>query len=118
MKNIATTTTMATNSRNLLEMCERKKAESIHSGQFMVSHIENNEDEDDEEEASEVRSEQIMKLLSSAEGEAASPAAQVVAPCTDLVVAHHRPTFTCSDLGHIIDTDLSTVFNTLNVTYT
>lgn len=111
----------------------RKSGESIHSGQFMVSHIENNDEEED------VERDKIIELLTEDESSASgvtgggscagasgigitpSGVPPVVMPCTDLQI--YNPSTAANraasdHLGHIIDTDLSTVFNTLNVTYT
>lgn len=122
-----TRVTGPSNATRLIEMCEqRKKGESIHSGQFMVSHIENNE----EEEAEDAEREQIIGLLADAasggqvdeSGQGTSINCHIASPvtCTDLQI--YNPLLACqragNDLSQIIDHDLSTVFNTLNVTYT
>lgn len=92
-----------------MEAREPKKSESIHSGQFMVSHFENNDEED-------IESDEIIEGLPKVDETVGT-----VAPapsCTDLQLYNPNIFRGSSDLGNLIDSDLSTVFRTLNVTYT
>lgn len=91
------------------EARESRKSESIHSGQFMVSHFENNDEED-------IETDEIIEGLPKVEEAVGVPA--TIPTCTDLQPYNPNLLAVTSDLGHLIDSDLSTVFRTLNVTYT
>lgn len=97
------------------------QSESIHSGQFMVSHFE----KDDEEEADE---NDIKEVLSPKQ-----PPDVTTDPVVGSTCVVHNPPYTGMELQRYnpaavahhkhfpssveIDTDLSTIFQTLNVTY-
>lgn len=95
----------------------KKNCESIHSGQFMVSHFEQEEEPDDtyqdpnyvaddDDDIEDVIDTSTAKLLP-------GPSSSV---CMQL--ERYKP-LTASNISrhHEIDSDLSQVFNTLNVTY-
>lgn len=91
----------------------KKSCESIHSGQFMVSHFEQEDQDeyqdpnyvaDDDDEIEEIIDTSTAKLLP-------GPSTSV---CMQL--ERYKP-MTASSRHHEIDSDLSQVFNTLNVTY-
>lgn len=91
----------------------KKNCESIHSGQFMVSHIEQEEPDEyqdpdytaDEDEDEEVVDASKSKLIPGPSG-----------ICTQL--ERYKPQAAATSSRHYeIDSDLSQVFNTLNVTY-
>lgn len=87
-----------------MKLESKKNCESIHSGQFMVSHFETELDEypaEDEEDIAEAAS----AVPSTSTGNNAS-----------LQLERYKPEKRISDV-YEIDSDLSQVFNTLNVTY-
>ncbi|XP_070492951.1 carbohydrate-responsive element-binding protein isoform X2 [Chironomus tepperi] len=91
----------------------KKNCEHIHSGQFMVSHFEQEEEaedeyqdypvDDDDDECDEISESSTSKIIP-------GPSTNV---CTQL--ERYRPQ--AQDKHYEIDSDLSQVFNTLNVTY-
>jgi hypothetical protein len=97
-----------------VKMEAKKSCESIHSGQFMVSHFETEPDEyqdpdyvaDDDDEIEDVIDTSTAKLIP---GPSTSVCMQLerYKPLTAVSTSRH----------HEIDSDLSQVFNTLNVTY-
>uniref|UniRef100_A0A336M9X4 CSON013117 protein n=1 Tax=Culicoides sonorensis TaxID=179676 RepID=A0A336M9X4_CULSO len=89
-------------------------SESIHSGQFMVSHFEKDDEEDPDDD-------EIVEMLSPQQTQdsiISDPVTVTAGHCMDLqrynpaVAGQHK---TLSSVE--IDSDLSTIFNTLNVTY-
>lgn len=92
----------------------KKNCESIHSGQFMVSHFEQEPDDndyqdpdyvaDDDDDCEEIIDTTTSKLLPGTS----------TSVCTQL--ERYKPQNAASR-HHEIDSDLSQVFNTLNVTY-
>lgn len=85
-----------------MKLESKKSCESIHSGQFMVSHFETELDEYPAEDEEDI-----------AEAPAPSTSASANA-CLQL--ERYKPDKRISDV-YEIDSDLSRVFNTLNVTY-
>jgi hypothetical protein len=89
----------------------KKNCESIHSGQFMVSHFETEPDEyseypvEDEEDGIVEPSSVPRPVPSTSTGIIAS-----------LQLERYKPEKRISEV-YEIDSDLSQVFNTLNVTY-
>jgi hypothetical protein len=93
----------------------KKNCESIHSGQFMVSHIEQEEPDeyqdpdytaDEDDDCEEINDATKSKLIP-------GPSSGI---CTQL--ERYKPQADEATSKHYeIDTDLSQVFNTLNVTY-
>lgn len=86
----------------------KKNCESIHSGQFMVSHFEQEAEDEyqdypaDDDESDDISDSNSTKIV------LPGPSTNV---CTQL--ERYRP----SPAHYEIDSDLSQVFNTLNVTY-
>lgn len=127
---------------------ERKKpGETIHSGQFMVSHFETEgqEDEDDDDLGMQVVVEDvkpaivdtvISNIISKRNPELSMETANLIASSSNAIVPLRSGTTGMELIKYAqkrqplqltsrhtssqveIDTDLSTVFNTLNVTYT
>lgn len=83
---------------------ESKKSESIHSGQFMVSHFEQEPDLDEYIDESDETTEPVQSTSSTSTN-----------VCMQLE-RYKAPDKTLSQV-YEIDSDLSQVFNTLNVTY-
>lgn len=97
----------------------KKNCESIHSGQFMVSHFEQEEEPDnedyqdpddvvDDDEDCEEIIDTTVKLIP-------GPSTSVAGISTQL--ERYKPPLIATSRHHEIDSDLSQVFNTLNVTY-
>lgn len=86
------------------------KGEQLHSGHFMVSSLEEAEVEDDFEEELQQMEEPISQPP------AYQPAPQNPTSAHNLQLERYIPNPQL-DLTQVIDSDLSTVFNTLNVTY-
>lgn len=105
---------MATNIYSDLRLESKKsQKESIHSGQFMIS-LNNEDDDDGEDIADDTVVEGLPKNDNNTSG--------VIMPLPDYT---ELQTYTSSagiksvsDLSNLIDSDLSTVFRTLNVAYT
>lgn len=90
----------------------KKHCESIHSGQFMVSHIEQEPDEyqdypaDDDDECEEMPEASPLSAMPTT-----SSSSNVC-----LQLERYKPEKRLSDV-YEIDSDLSKIFDTLNVTY-
>ena len=87
----------------------KKNCESIHSGQFMVSHFEQEPDEYQDYPAED--DEEIADSSSS------TPRPPI--PSTSMQLERYKPLQPEKRISEVyeIDSDLSQVFNTLNVTY-
>lgn len=90
-----------------MKLESKKNCESIHSGQFMVSHFETELDEDIEEDEENIAetSSASRPIPSTSTGSSAN-----------LQLERYIPEKRISEV-YEIDSDLSQVFNTLNVTY-
>jgi hypothetical protein len=86
-----------------MKLESKKNCESIHSGQFMVSHFETELDEYPAEDEEDI-----------AETSTAPSTSTGANSCLQL--ERYKPDKRISDV-YEIDSDLSQVFNTLNVTY-
>ena len=95
-----------------------KNCESIHSGQFMVSHFEQEEPDnddpddvvDDDDDCEEIIDTTAVKLLP-------GPSSTSIAGISSAQLERYKPPLIATSRHHEIDSDLSQVFNTLNVTY-
>lgn len=95
-----------------LKVESKKNCESIHSGQFMVSHFEQEPDEyqdypaDEDEEITDSSNTRVIPIPSTSSG-----------VCMQL--ERYKPLEPERRISEVyeIDSDLSQVFNTLNVTY-
>jgi hypothetical protein len=88
-----------------MKLESKKNCESIHSGQFMVSHFETELDEEYPAEDEEDIAETSTAVPSTSTSSNAC-----------LQLEKYKPDKRISDV-YEIDSDLSQVFNTLNVTY-
>lgn len=90
----------------------KKNCESIHSGQFMVSHFEQEPDEYQDYPADDDEGDEIAESSSSRNIPSTSSGV-----CMQL--ERYKPLEPERRISEVyeIDTDLSQVFNTLNVTY-
>lgn len=93
----------------------KKNCESIHSGQFMVSHFEQ-EPEDEYQDLEDDDCEEITESAASSARNAPSTST-AAGVCTQL--ERYKPLEPEKRISEVyeIDNDLSQVFNTLNVTY-
>lgn len=90
----------------------KKNCESIHSGQFMVSHFEQEEEAEDEYQDYPVDDDECDDISESSNSKILPGTSTNL--CTQL--ERYRPQ-TTQEKHYEIDSDLSQVFNTLNVTY-
>ena len=89
----------------------KKNCEHIHSGQFMVSHFEQEEEAEDEYQDYPVDDDECDDISESSNSKVLpGPSTNV---CTQLERYRHQ----AQEKHYEIDSDLSQVFNTLNVTY-
>lgn len=97
----------------------------IHSGQFMVSHFEQEEEEPDDDyqdpddavnddDSEEIIDTSTAKLILPGTSSSISSSSNL-GLCTQL--EKYKPPSIATSKHHEIDSDLSQVFNTLNVTY-
>ncbi|CRK93053.1 CLUMA_CG006597, isoform A [Clunio marinus] len=98
-----------------LKVESKKNCESIHSGQFMVSHFEQELDEYQDYPDNDDECEEITADTSGSSGPVASTSSGVVSMQLERY-KFLEPERRISEV-YEIDSDLSQVFNTLNVTY-
>lgn len=91
----------------------KKNCESIHSGQFMVSHFEQEPDEFQDYPGDDDECEEI------AESSSSSRATPSTSSGVCMQLERYKPLEPEKRISEVyeIDSDLSQVFNTLNVTY-
>lgn len=97
----------------------KKNCESIHSGQFMVSHFEQEDpDNDDYQDPDDVVDEDddCEEIIDTTAKLIPGPSTSVAGISAQLE-RYKPPSLITTSRHHEIDSDLSQVFNTLNVTY-
>lgn len=97
-----------------MKVDSKKNCESIHSGQFMVSHFEQEPDEYQDYPGDDDESEEIAESSKSSRN---IPSTSSSGVCMQL--ERYKPLEPEKRISEVyeIDSDLSQVFNTLNVTY-
>lgn len=100
-----------------MKVDSKKNCESIHSGQFMVSHFEQEPDEYQDYPVDDDESEQIAEPSYSSRIVIPSMIPSTSSVCMQL--ERYKPQEPEKRISEVyeIDSDLSQVFNTLNVTY-